>query len=101
MLFELLVRSGDCLVSVVVEEDETLSASSSDQDLGSTRRDATLLRSRSSESAVCRLKNSDSSGWHQRIMDGMVVVMLFVGVSVARECDVIMFYRMDDRGTRV
>jgi hypothetical protein len=70
---------------VVVEEDERLSVSSSDHDLGSTRRDATLLWSRSSESAVCRLKNSDSSGWHQRIMDGMVVVI--VCGSVVRECD--------------
>jgi hypothetical protein len=87
ILFELLVRAGDSLVGVV--EEETLSVSSSDQDLGSTRRDATLLWSRSSESAVCRLKNSDSSGWHQRIMDGMVVVK-FVGVSVARECDYVL-----------
>jgi hypothetical protein len=92
MLFELLVRSGDSL-AVVVEE-ERLSVSSSDQDLASSRRDATLLWSSSSEIAVCRLKNSDSLGWHQRIMDGMVVVM-FVGV--LRE-SVIMFYR---GGTRV
>jgi hypothetical protein len=93
MLFELLARSGDSL-AVVVEE-ERLSVSSSDQDLGSSRRDATtLLWSSSSEIAVCRLKNSDSLGWHQRIMDGMVVVM-FVGV--LRE-SVIMFYR---GGTRV
>jgi hypothetical protein len=62
---------------VVVEEERGLSvSSSSNHDLDITRRDATLLWSRSSESAVCRLKNSDSSGWHQRIMDGMAVVII-------------------------
>jgi hypothetical protein len=65
-------------------EEETLSVSSSDHDLGSTRRYATLLLSRSSEDPVCRPKMSDSSGWHQRIMDGMVVVIVFLGV--LREC---------------
>jgi hypothetical protein len=67
---------------VAVVEEERLSVSSSDHDLGSTRRDATLLRCSSSEAPVCRLKTSDSSGRHQRIMDGMVVVI--VCWSVAR-----------------
>jgi hypothetical protein len=68
------------LVAVVVVEEETLSLSSSasNHDLDSTR------RSSSSETPVCRLKTSDSSGWHQMIMDGMVVVM-FVGV--LRDCE--------------
>ena len=78
----------------VVGEEARLSVSSSNQDLGSTRRDATLLVwSRSSEIAVCRLKNSDSSGWHQRIMDGMVVGI--VCWSVARECEYV-FYRIEE-----
>jgi hypothetical protein len=89
MQFELLVRAGDSLV--VVEEEKLSVVSSSDQALGSTRsRDAALLWSSSSKTAVCRLKNSDSSGWHHRIMDGMVVVM-FVGV--LRECEYVLTWR--------